>query len=119
MNSDLIHIEGLELRTRIGVDPKERAKPQRLLCTLEISTDLSPAARTDQISDTINAQEVVRCIRGLAAAGSRRLLEKLAGEIADCILTGFKADRVVVTLRKFVLPKVAYYGIRLERRRRK
>ena len=116
MSTDLIRIADLQLRTRIGISDAERAKPQRVLCTLEIVTDFSRAARSDKISDTINAQAVAERVRTLAAATPRNLVERLAEEIADCILKEFHAKQVAVTLEKFVLPNAANYGVTIERK---
>lgn len=117
MASDQIRMSGLELRTRIGISASERAKPQKVLCSLQISADCSRAARTDDIADTINAQEVAAAVRALAASRPRHLLERLAEEIAQCILSEFPAESVTVTLEKFVLPRANSYGVRVERRR--
>ncbi len=117
MSPDIICIEDLQLRARIGISATERAKPQRVLCTLEIAADFSRAARSDKIADTINAQAVAERVRALAAEKPRNLVERLAEEIADCILEEFHAEQVSVTLKKFVLPSAANYGVKIERRR--
>ena len=119
MSADLIHIEDLELRTRIGISATERARSQRVLCTLTITTDFSRAARTDNIADTINAQQVAHRIRRLAAARPRHLVERLAEEIAACVLSEFNVKRVAVTLQKFVLPRAKSYGVHLSRARKR
>ncbi len=117
MRTDLLRIEDLELRSRIGIDAAERAKPQRIVVTLEIARNLARAAHSDNITDTINAQKVAQRVRQLAVQRPRRLVERLAEEIADLILSEFNPRRVTVTLRKFVLPHTKSYGVCVERSR--
>ena len=49
-----ISIVDLEVFYRVGVPEAERAKPQRLLLTVEMDFDFSKAAKSDGIADTID-----------------------------------------------------------------
>ena len=49
-----ISIVDLEVFYRVGVPDAERAKPQRLLLTVEMESDFSAAAKSDSIADTID-----------------------------------------------------------------
>jgi len=53
----------------------------------------------------------------LAALRSRHLLETLALEIAECLLTEFPIAQVAVTLEKHILPNTECVAVHLERAR--
>lgn len=59
-----ISIVDLEVFYQIGVTDEERAKPQRLLITVEMDFDFSNAALSDRLEKTINyfdiAQELLK-----------------------------------------------------------
>ncbi|MES2572750.1 MAG: dihydroneopterin aldolase [Verrucomicrobiota bacterium] len=112
---DRIHIEALELSTRIGVPEEERATPQRLTVnlTLEPLRDFSGLA--DRIENTVNYFEVARAVQALARARPRQLIETLAGEIATFLLNGFALRAVEIELRKYILPDTAYVAVRMRR----
>jgi dihydroneopterin aldolase len=48
-----ISIVDLEVFYRVGVPDAERARPQRLLLTVEMEGDFSAAAKTDSLAATI------------------------------------------------------------------
>src|ERR1043166_3197398 len=54
LNMDSIRICDLEVFYRVGVPDEERAKPQRLLVTVEMESDFGPCAAADEISQTID-----------------------------------------------------------------
>ena len=51
---DTIVIKDLEVFYRVGVSEEERAKPQRLLLTIELTRDFSAAAENDDLRATID-----------------------------------------------------------------
>jgi dihydroneopterin aldolase len=113
----MIAIKDLGVLCRIGVPEKERAKPQRLLITIEMSGDFSKACTTDDITHTINYYEVSRRVVALCQEQSHRLIEKLADELAGMILKEFGPDEVTVEVKKFILPDARYVSFRLTRLR--
>ena len=54
-----ISIVDLEVFYCVGVTDEERAKPQRLLLTVDMSLDFSSASISDRIEKTIDYQQVV------------------------------------------------------------
>lgn len=111
-----ILIEDLEVWYRVGVPEAERSEPQRLSLTLELSTDFSDAAATDDVDDTIDYFQVVQRLRSFGDARSWCLIEKLVSDIADAILAEFKPDSVVVEVRKFIIPETRSVGVRVAKR---
>lgn len=59
-----ISIVDLEVFYHVGVPEEERAKPQRLLVTVEMDYDFSTASMSDRLEKTINyfdvAQELLK-----------------------------------------------------------
>jgi len=97
---DKIILSGVSLKCRIGVPDAERSRPQEILVDLEIDVDTRPAAATDDINDTINYSKVLDRLEELANASEFRLIETLAGRIAECVLQFPLANGVRLRLRK-------------------
>ncbi|HZR21649.1 MAG TPA: dihydroneopterin aldolase [Verrucomicrobiae bacterium] len=112
-----IAIVDLEVNYCIGVTDQERANPQKLLLTLELTVDFTAAAMTDRVEKTINYQRVVDDLLQFGQNRSWRLLEKLVSNIADRILTEYEPDSVHVEAKKFVIPQARYVSASLARSR--
>jgi len=112
---DTITIKDLGVLCHIGVPDEERAKSQRLLITVEMSGDFSRAAQSDDIAHTINYYDVSQRITELCATRSFKLIERLADEIANILLTEFQATKVTVEVKKFILSNARHVSFRLTR----
>ncbi|MFZ1073886.1 MAG: dihydroneopterin aldolase [Verrucomicrobiia bacterium] len=106
-----ISIIDLEVFYRVGVPETERVKPQRLLLTVEMMFDFSAAAMSDDIRDTIDYFAVSQRLLKFGEARSWKLIEKLAADIADMILSEFKPQSVTVEVKKFPIPEARYVSI--------
>ena len=93
---DKIIINELEVFYRIGVSEEERAAPQRLLISVEMTRDVSAAAAADDLTKTIDYYSVARRLLGFGQGRSWKLLERLAADIAGLILAEFTPDSVSV-----------------------
>src|SRR5438477_11443502 len=112
---DKIIISDLAVFCRVGVPEVERAKPQRLLISLEMLRDLSTAATSDDLTKTIDYYAVTRRLLGFGEGRSWKLLEKLAADIAEMLLTGFDPSAVSVEVKKFIIPEARFVAVRLTR----
>ncbi|NQU11766.1 dihydroneopterin aldolase [bacterium] len=112
---DKIVICDLELETQIGTTPAEQAQPQRLLISVELERDLSLAGRTDQASATTDYEAVAVLVRNLVSERPRKLIEAIADELAEAILSRRLADRVTIEVKKFSIPNTQYVGVRITR----
>ncbi len=112
-----IAIVDLEVQYCIGLTDEERAKPQRLLLTLDMSVDFSSAAISDRIEKTINYHTVVDELLKFGEGRSWKLLEKLAANIADMVLTRYRPQTIVVEVKKFAIPQARYVSVTLTRTR--
>ena len=111
-----ISIADLEVFYHVGVPDAERARPQRLLLTVEMEFDFSAAAKSDGIADTIDYFAVSQRLLKFGEGRSWKLIEKLAADIADAILTGFKPASVTVEVKKFVIPQARHVAVTLTKR---
>ncbi len=104
---DSITLEDIEIWTRIGVPEEERAVEQRLLVSVELFSDLAPAAKADDVGKGIDYDAVTVALRDLAGGAPRKTMERFVEDAAAMILKAFKpAGGVKVSAQKFVLPGV-------------
>ena len=107
----MISIVDLEVRYRVGVPDAERVQPQRLLLTVEMESDFSAAATSDSIADTIDYFAVTQRLLKLGEGREWKLIEKLAADIADTIITEFKPQSVTVEVKKFIIPQARHVSV--------
>ena len=112
---DLITISDLEVQFHVGVPDAERVNPQRLLLSVELEADLREAARTDDLSKTIDYGAVSRRLVGLGKDRSWKLIESLATEIASLLIAEFGVQGVTVEVKKFIVPQARYVSVKLRR----
>lgn len=117
--TDTILLSGMRFEGIHGVSDEERALPQLLEVDLEVALDLAKPARTDELSDTLDYGELVETCRRVVEQGTQRLLEAVAGAIADEVLTRPGVERVTVRVRKPAVPidvEMDHAQVTLERR---
>ena len=114
---DTITIKDLGVLCKIGVPDEERAKPQRLLITVEMSGDFSQAATSDDIAHTINYYDVSQRISQLCTTESFKLVERLADEIARILMIEFGAQEATVEVKKFILANARHVSFRMTRKK--
>jgi len=92
---DKIHIEGLEVLALIGVYDWERKHQQRLIVDVELNADLSLAAQTDDVANTLNYALITQGISDYAANSQFKLIEALASHMVDWLLQSFPMLKAV------------------------
>jgi FolB domain-containing protein len=112
-----ITIVDLEVFYCIGVTHEERAKPQRLLLTVDMNFDFSSAAVSDRIEQTINYHTIAQQLEGYGHNRSWKLVERLATNIADTILAQYGPQSVTVEVKKFPLPHARFVAVSLTKSR--
>jgi dihydroneopterin aldolase len=118
--SDRITLRGMRFAGRHGVNPEEQVTPQPFEVDLILRADLSRPAVTDDLADTVDYSAVFAVVARVVEERSYRLIERLAGAIAEAVLSAFPVDDVEVRVRK---PKAPLPGAfetveaRLRRRR--
>jgi len=106
-----ITIVDLEVHYCVGISDEERAKPQRLLLTVDMSLDFSSASVSDRIERTINYQTVAEDLLKFGEGRSWKLLEKLVAKVAERILTEYKPESVMVEVKKFSIPQARFISV--------
>jgi dihydroneopterin aldolase len=106
-----ITIVDLEVHYCVGVTDEERAKPQRLLLTIDMSLDFSSAAVSDRIERTINYQTVAEDLLKFGEGRSWKLLEKLVDNVAERIIDEYKPQAVLVEAKKFSIPQARFVSV--------
>jgi dihydroneopterin aldolase len=112
-----ISIVDLEVFYCVGVTEEERSKPQRLLISVDMASDFTAAVMSDRVEKTINYFDVAQEILKYGDGRSWKLLERLATNLADLILTKFKPQEVAVEIKKFVIPQAKFVSVSLTRSR--
>ncbi len=89
---DCIHLTGIRCYGYTGYLPEEQVLGQWFEVDLKLWLDLSTAAKTDAIEDTLDYRSIISLIQNLVKTAKFALLERLTGAIADSILQ--ECDRV-------------------------
>ena len=97
---DKLSIRDLLVRCVIGVKPEERKKPQDILIDITLYADLRKACRSDSLRDSVDYSAVKRKVLQLAEKSRFRLIERLAGRIAEIGLQDRRVQRAQVRVRK-------------------
>jgi 7,8-dihydroneopterin aldolase/epimerase/oxygenase len=105
---DIIYLRDLRIDTIIGIYDWERRMKQTIIIDLEMGTDISKAANSDNIEDTLNYKEVAKRLMSYVGDSEFELVETLAEKIAEIILTEFKVPWLRLSLNK----KGAVRGVR-------
>ena len=121
-DKDAIFISGLLIHAHHGVMAHEAKVGQRFVIDLELAIDLSRAAASDKLVDTVSYSSIVEAATGAFTARSYRLVEAAAGAVADAVLAAFpRVASVRVTVHKPHAPVAAIFndvGVTLVRTRR-
>ena len=112
-----ITIVDLEVFYCVGVTDEERAKPQRLLLTVDMTFDFSSAAVSDRIERTINYQTVADDLLKFGEGRNWKLVERLVSNIADRVLTEYKPQSVMVEAKKFTIPQARFISVSIGKTR--
>jgi dihydroneopterin aldolase len=119
--TDRIFIKGLSLHAYHGVMAHEAKVGQSFSIDLDLEIDLSAAARSDKVIDTVSYDKVVECASDVFCAQRFRLIEAAAGNVADAVLAQFpRVSSVEVTIHKPHAPIAATFsdvGVTLVRKR--
>lgn len=115
---DIIYLHGLEVDCVIGVWEWERRITQRLVIDLDMKGEISRAAASDDLTDTLNYKAVSKRITEFVRGASFKLIESLAEAIATILLEEFDLDWCRVRVDKGgAVRGVRNVGVIIERSR--
>ena len=105
MKQSTIRILGAEVYAHHGVGAAEQELGGRYSFDVEMEADISEAARTDTLSDTINYVTAYEIAHDVIVHTKRRLLESIVSQVADKLLEAFPSlTAVTIRLRKLRAP---------------
>jgi dihydroneopterin aldolase len=96
---DTIYLDGFVFFGRHGVNPEETELGQRFEVDVSIMLDLSAAAQTDKLEDTVSYSAIYKLVRAEIEGTPSKLLEHLAGRLLKAVL---RSD-----------PRIVHAGIRI------
>jgi dihydroneopterin aldolase len=97
---DQIAITGIRAYGRHGAYPGEKEHLQAFDLALKLDADLSLAARSDQLADTIDYAAIHRRVVEIVEQRSFDLLERLGGEVLDAVFEDERVRAAEVTIGK-------------------
>ena len=100
INMDKIFINDLQVETVIGIFDWEREIKQTISINLEMEFDISKAAKSDDINDSLDYKKVSKWIISLCEKAESYLVENLIEKIAQVVLKEFPVSKVTVSLEK-------------------
>lgn len=97
---DIVFIHDLQVETVIGIYDWERKIKQTISLDIEMATDISKAAKSDDIEDTLSYKTVAKRLIEFIEQSEFELVEALAEKICSIILDEFSVPWVKLTLHK-------------------
>jgi len=104
MKQDVIRLANLTFYGHHGVEDSERQLGGKFSMDIELYCDLREAGRTDDLSKTVDYKAVYGVVREIENSRGYLLLEALAHDVAQALLTRFELDAVTVRTRKQSVP---------------
>ncbi|HEX9683870.1 MAG TPA: dihydroneopterin aldolase [Acidimicrobiales bacterium] len=100
MGTDRIEITGLRAVGIHGVLPEEQQRSQPFEVDVCVHVDLGTASASDDLDDTLDYGALCESVARIVSTEQYRLLEALAGRIADVALSDDRVAAAEVTVRK-------------------
>ena len=102
---DEIRLEGLTFFGTNGVNPEETSLGQRFGVDGRFALDLTNAATSDKIEDTVSYAAIYKLVRSEVEGAPSQLLEHLAGRIITVVLSHDpRIQKATVTVTKLSPP---------------
>lgn len=97
---DIIFLTDLRVETVIGIYDWERKIRQTVAIDLEMATDISKAAATDDIQYTLNYKSISDRLTEFVENSEYELIETMAEKIAAILIDEYSVQWVRLTLHK-------------------
>ncbi len=97
---DRVLIEGMTVKTVIGIYDWEREIKQTVRLDLEMAWDITAAGKSDNIDDTLDYKSVAKRLEAFVLASEFGLIEALAEHCADIVLHEFSVPWLRLKLSK-------------------
>lgn len=100
MSADTITLTGLRARGRHGVFEVERAQGQEFVVDAVLELDLSAAAGSDQLTDTVDYGGLAERLVAVVTGPPVNLIETLASRLVEVCLADRRVAAATVTVHK-------------------
>lgn len=98
--TDRIELRGLAVRGHHGVFDHERRDGQDFVIDVILWIDLAAAAASDDLDDTFDYGVLAQRAAAIVAGPARNLIETVAAEIAEDVMTDSRVHAVEVVVHK-------------------
>ncbi|MDA3648607.1 dihydroneopterin aldolase [Saccharopolyspora indica] len=98
--ADRITLTGLKVRGNHGVFDHEKRDGQDFFVDITVWIDLGEAASSDDLAKTVHYGELAERAAAIVAGPPKDLIEAVAGEIADDVMTDERVYATEVTIHK-------------------
>ncbi|MBB5871264.1 dihydroneopterin aldolase [Allocatelliglobosispora scoriae] len=118
--TDTITLTGLRAFGRHGVFDFERENGQDFVVDAVLSLDLTKAANSDDVTDTVHYGELADALVAIVTGPPVNLLETLATRLVEACLVDERVQRAIVTVHKPSAPiphSFTDVSVTMERRR--
>jgi dihydroneopterin aldolase len=88
-NTDIVYIRELRIETIIGIFQWEREVKQIVSLDLEMATDISRAAKSDDIKDALDYKAISKRLIQFVEQSQFQLIEALAEAVANIVRSEF------------------------------
>ncbi|NIF21350.1 bifunctional dihydroneopterin aldolase/7,8-dihydroneopterin epimerase [Candidatus Pantoea multigeneris] len=113
---DIVFIDQLTVFTTIGVYDWEQSIQQKLVLDVEMAWDNRQAAASDDVNDCLSYADVSEAILNHLTGQRFALVERVAEEIADLLMSRFKTPGVRIKVSKpGAVAQAAQVGVKIER----
>jgi len=104
-----------------GVYPEENKLGQKYYVDLDLRLDLSPAASSDDVEDTVNYADIHALIKKIVEGPPVKLIETLAANVASAVLGTYTSiHKATVSITKPNPPfDITFDGVTVELSRRR
>ncbi|MDH5525852.1 MAG: dihydroneopterin aldolase [Nitrospirota bacterium] len=110
MPTDRLTIHNIAFTAPCGVFSEERESGMRYRADLTLMMDTSTAAASDRLEDAVDYAAVAKAVVETATGAERFLVERMAADIADVVLTRFAPVMEVDLAVTKVAPPVPEIG---------
>ena len=115
---DTIYLHGLKCQSTIGVWPWEKKITQSLVFDIDLQTDITAAAKSDDLQNALDYQALSQRVCDFTRDNSFDLIETLVERLAALILEEFDVQKVKIKLDKGqAVNQAKHVGVIIERSR--
>lgn len=113
---DIVFIEQLSVISTIGVYDWEQTIEQKLVFDIEMGWDNRKSAKSDDVNDCLSYADISETVIAHVEGQRFALVERVAEEVAELLLTKFNSPWVRIKLSKpGAVARAANVGVIIER----